>query len=298
MQTPPIHLSRTMFTKLTNYIYPKEDSDGETLEISPDTREDTGEDTGEDTDSDTDSDEERLSDVITSARVAHIGKAFYYETTARDLVELPRWTYQRCIDPGHVNSLLSDLSLSKHFIGTFKALRDSEGSLKLMDGQHRMAACREMMKLDPRWNMDVMLEVYDTDSFDSGDSFKMFEKANNVKNVDSKDFPLKVAATIIKRCKNKWPGMLVRPREGKRVNRPRLDTRTLYRRLKDHLPDKRIGLEELWKEITQANSRLGLCSHKTFGCSHNTLKKARSAGFYLGLQKDLEWLDHVLLHEE
>lgn len=279
-----------MLTKLTNYIYHKEDSPSEISHKEMDSDEYTS--------SDEDSGEESLSDIVTYNFVAKIGKAFHYKTTARDLAELPRWTYQRCIDPGHVNSLLSELSLSKHFIGTFKALRDSEGSLKLMDGQHRMAACREMMKLDPRWNMDVMLEVYDTDSFDSGASFKMFEKANNVKNVDSKDFPLKVAATIIKRCKKKWPGMLVRPREGKRVNRPRLDTLNLYRRLKDHLPDKRIGLEELWKEITQANSRLGLCSHKTFKCSHNTLKKARSAGFYLGLKKDLEWLDHILLHEE
>ena len=167
-----------------------------------------------------------------------------------------------------------------------------------MDGQHRMEACREMMKLDPKWNMDVMLEVYDTDSFDSRTSFRMFEKANNAKNVDSKDFPLKVAANIIKKCKKEWPEMLVRPREGKRVNRPRLDTLILYRRLKEYLPGKRIGLTELWKEIIQANSRMGLCSHKMFNCSHTTLKKARRAGFYLGLQKDLEWLDHICLYEE
>jgi len=174
-----------MLSAIANYIYPSEYSDDELMEPPEISRH---------SDEETDSDEERISDIITSECIAHIGEAFYYKTTSRDLVELPRWTYQRCIDPEHVNNLLSELSLSKHFIGTFKALRDSEGSLKLMDGQHRMAACREMMKLDPKWNMDVMLEVYDTDSFDSRTSFRMFEKANNAKNVNSKDFPLKVAA--------------------------------------------------------------------------------------------------------
>ena len=126
----------------------------------------------------------------------------------------------------------------------------------------------------------------------------MFEKANNAKNISSKDFPVKVAAEIISRCKKEWPTMLIRPKKGKRVNSPRVDSLILYRRLKDYLPDKRIGLEILWKEITAANTRLGLCSHKMFKCSHATLTKARNAGFYLGLQKGLEWLDYICLSEE
>ena len=285
-----------MFTKFANYIYPSEDSESLIAQNSRETQEETQEETN--SDEETDSDEESISDIITSECIAIIGKAFFYKATARDLVYIPQWTYQRCIDPDHVDNLLKELPLSGYFIGTFKALRDSCGDLKLMDGQHRMAACLEMMKRDPKWNIDIMLEVYDTDSFDSSESIEMFEKANNAKNVSSKDFPVKVAAEIISRCKKEWPTMLIRPKKGKRVNRPRLDSLILYRRLKDYLPDKRIGLDTLWKEITAANTRLGLCSHKMFKCSHATLTKARNAGFYLGLQKGLDWLDYICLSEE
>ena len=110
-------------------------------------------------------------------------------------------------------------------------------------------------------------------------------------NID--DFPAEVAGRVIARFKAEWPGMVKRVKEGKRVNRPRIDSRVLYEKLKEYMTSSRMSEDELWGQIIVSNRMRGLWTHKKFKCTVNTLKKAREAGFYLGMDPDFSWLDQI-----
>ena len=87
--------------------------------------------------------------------------------------------------------------------------------------------------------------------------------------------------------------MLKRPREGVRVNRPRVDSRVLHRRLKEYMEASRLSEDQIWGQLETANRMRGLWPADRFACSNRTLDKARLAGFYLGLDREMTWLDQV-----
>ena len=221
-----------------------------------------------------------------------------YKVNVRDLVHIPIWTYQRCLDQSHVDSLVSDFKQPSYTpIGTIKALINKQGELKQIDGQHRIAAYKKIINSDAEWNRDVILEVHKTDNFDSESSVHIFKKANNVKNLNIEDFPSKVASRLIKRCRIEWPNMLKTVAIEKRVNRPKLNSKKLYTLFKQYLmyPSCTLKENDIWKEIIQCNRRMGCYSPHIWKCSKNVMNKARQKGFFLGLDKNFKWVDSIFL---
>jgi len=236
-------------------------------------------------------------DIVLQNKVCRCGKATFFKTSARDLIHIPNWTYQRCLNDNHVEDLIKNFKIDSHAIGTTKALRNPEGKLRIIDGQHRLAAWKKIMEQDDKWNAEVLLEIYETDSFDSALGMNVFKQANNVKSLDVNDFPDEVTGRIMTKFKLNWPGMLRRVSEGKRVNRPRLDSRKLCEKLKEYLVHCKMSEEKLWDEIITANREMGMWTHKNLKCSAKTLDKARLRGFYLGLDSEMSWLDRICIED-
>lgn len=247
---------------------------------------------------DEDEDEEcEPEDVVLQNEMGKVGDATFFNTSARDLIHIPIWTYQRCLNAEHVENLVENFKADRRVIGTTKALRNPEGKLRIVDGQHRIAAWIKIMEHDPKWNIEVPLEVYDIDSFDSSLGRDIFKHANNVKSLDVNDFPDEVTGRLMTKFKLKWPDMLRRVSEGKRVNRPRIDSRKLCEKLKEYLVHCKMTEEKLWDDIINSNIKMGLRTHKNLKCSARVLDKARLSGFYLGLDTTFSWLDKIIKTE-
>ena len=248
-----------------------------------------------DIDSEDDESDDEISEVelVLSEPVATVGNTRYYKSSARDLIHIPIWTYQRCMDPQHVEVLSQHFKERFHSIGTIKALITSDDDIRIIDGQHRLAAWRNIMKSDASWNSQVLLEVYEVESLDSRKAFDLFKQVNNVKNLRVDDLPSETTRRILERIMKKWPGSLKRVGEGKRVNRPKICNRKLYNKIKDYLKDSKLGEDEFWEGMLEMNRARGLWSCNRFRCSKATMEKARELGFYLGMESELSWIDQV-----
>jgi len=96
------------------------------------------------------------------------------------------------------------------------------------------------------------------------------------------DLPDEVTGRIMSKFKLEWPDMLKSVQEGKRVNRPRINSRKMYKKLKEHLVKCKISEDKIWDEIKNSNIKMGMWSHKRLKCTSKTLDKARIRGFYFG----------------
>lgn len=259
-----------------------------------DDNDDKSEDESED-ESEEESEEEEIEpeEIVLQNEVCKCGKATFFKTSARNLIHIPIWAYQRCLNDDHVADLVKNFKNDPHAIGTTKALRNPEGKLCIIDGQHRRAAWEKIMEQDGMWDAEVLLEIYDTVSFDSSIGMNVFKQANNVKSLDVNDFPDEVTGRIMSKFNLEWPDMLKNVQEGKRVNRPRINSRKMYKKIKEHLVKCKISEDKIWDEIKNANIKMGMWSHKRLKCTANTLNKARLSGFYLGMDTSLSWLDKI-----
>lgn len=247
------------------------------------------------TDSDLESEGEIEDDtsIVLSTFVVQIGTTRFYRTCARDLVHIPTWTYQRCIVPDHLNSLTNAFRSTNRCTGTVKAIQNRNGDLRIIDGQHRIAAWKLIMESDPRWNIEVMFEVYNVDDTDSKDAFNLFKQVNNVRNINVSDLPSEVASKILRKFKTEWPDVLKIVSNGKRVYRPKVDSRKLYLKLKEYLESSDMSEAEVWQQMTEMNRIRSNWPCSRFKCTKKTLDKARQLGCYLGLDPKLSWLDQV-----
>lgn len=85
---------------------------------------------------------------------------------------------------------------NKHFIGTFKVIRDTSGKIRLIDGQHRLIALTKLMKKDSIFNVNLMVELYDIEDLVSENAVKLFKEANNCLNVKSNNLSHLISAEI------------------------------------------------------------------------------------------------------
>jgi len=220
-----------------------------------------------------------------------------YVSDARDFVpNIQLWTSQRPLNTGHVNKLIKSLLEFKHITGSFKVVRDKKGEIRLIDGQHRFVAIKTIMEKDSRFNMDVCIDLYETDDFDSENTIELFRKVNSCVNISETDQPNIITVNVIKRLQFEFKekNMIKENKEDKGVNRPRIDKRKLYLKLVKCLNKSDKTEDEIYNLIKDQNNQYGLKSRTEFkNISENQFKLAKDTGFYLGLDKNFEWLDII-----
>jgi hypothetical protein len=96
---------------------------------------------------------------------------------------------KRPLNIEHINTLAREFSL--------KVVRSQDGNIRLLDGQHRVNAIQEILKIQPDFTCDLLVELYEIDRLESNSTLKLFEKANNVLNVKPEDMPNKNTLSIV-----------------------------------------------------------------------------------------------------
>jgi hypothetical protein len=217
-----------------------------------------------------------------------------YKTQAKNFVNnVQIWVGQRPLNNEHIKSLAREFTNQEHVIGTFKVVRSQDGNIRLLDGQHRVNAIKEILKLQPEFNCDLLIELYEIDRLESNSALRLFEKANNVLNVKPEDMPNKNALAIVNKLSSQFKLIFKNIEQGKRCVRPYINENKLIEKLKNAFQKYDIDEDILYQKILERNE-----DNKNLieivDLSPSSIEKCKRSGCYLGLEKDLIWLEDIL----
>lgn len=265
-----------------------------------------------DDDPDIDFEDDKDDDISYLGELVHQGTPSIYVANGREFSNHTRnWAFNREMNEEHIQKLKFDIEQSKNpsFIGTFKIAIDTQRRIRLMDGQHRHEVLRRIISSNVKFNMDIILEVYNVSDVNEGiDTFLLFDKCNTVLSIKEKDIPKKIYAFIVSNLTKEFPMSIKskNPETGREPNYPNLSEQRMYRELSlSNIVEKfNISERDLLNMIKEKNLLLSnknyneIFTHKQTDkeierCK-NALVKCRKSGFYLGLQiginKKLQWI--------
>lgn len=243
-------------------------------------------------------DDENDDECFLSSPIYRDSHVTFYSSDARDFVlNIKIWSAQRKLDDNHVNKLMACLKNNKHFIGTFKVVRSGD-DIRLIDGQHRFMALKRVMENDSKFNMNVIIELYETTTLESEKTISLFREANNCLNVEIDDMPDIAVTNVIEFLQREYPDMLKDVCSEKRCYRPFLNKRKLYNRLKDYVIENDVDEKYMRNGINKQNREYGMISIKTFSkkfgkTSNSMYAKCKDSGLYLGLDSTFSWIKNM-----
>jgi hypothetical protein len=80
-----------------------------------------------------------------------------YKTFSRDFVNnIKMWACQRELNISHVKNLELSILDRGYLLGTFKVIRNKNGEIRLIDGQHRVTALQNIMDNDAKFDCDKL----------------------------------------------------------------------------------------------------------------------------------------------
>lgn len=219
----------------------------------------------------------------------------FYLTQAKIFAnKIEIWAGQRPLNLEHIKSLARQFTQQEHAMGTLKVVRSSDGRVRLLDGQHRIYAIKEILKIQPNFDCDLFIELYETDRLESSITLRLFEKANNVLNVKPEDMPHQSALSIVDKLSTRFNIIFKDIEERDRCNRPYINKRKLFEKLKRAFQQHDIDEDCLYKQILEYNELNRKTKLEIIDLSVASINKCKKSGCYLGFDKDLAWLDEIL----
>lgn len=99
------------------------------------------------------------------------GPVKLYSCTARDFVpHVKTWANNRPLNEAHVKRLAARLKNSTRVMDTFKIIIAPDGTIRGIDGKHRVSALHQIMREDVRYDIPILIEAYSMTD-DDGDLF-------------------------------------------------------------------------------------------------------------------------------
>ncbi len=145
------------------------------------------------------------------------------------------------------------------------------------------------MKENSKFNMNIIVELYETDHLDSERTMNLFQEANSCLNVSKNDIPNILANNVIKNLSIRFKGMIIDVKDGKRCNRPRINKRDL--KLKTYIQETMKNEEEILQQILNINNDYGCRGIQTYKKTTEMFEKCKNSGWYLGL--NFEWMNKI-----
>ena len=221
-----------------------------------------------------------------------------YKSNIQDFItNIVIWSCQRSLNIDHV-ALLKESILKRGFLmGTFKVIRDSDGNVRCIDGQHRIAALRQILLTDADYNCDIIIEVFQVEKLESEIAMQLFQDSNNTMNLSGKDSCGIVVQKVIEYMVSTYPTIMVDVKEGKRCNRPKINKKMVVEKIKiwaldydsdliiSHITDYNIKLGTMTKAVL-----VSIAKNPISDIMHDT---CRISGCYLGLLPDCNWIDKL-----
>lgn len=217
----------------------------------------------------------------------------YYKTDAQTFVNNVKiWAGQRDLNKEHIVYLAQQITKEKYIMGTFTLVRADDGTVVLVNGHHRVRALKKILKLQPSFNCDIIIELYKTDRLESKRTLNLFKNSNTILNVKVEDMPNKYALSLLDKLTTRFDGIFKDKGIEENCNRPYIHKRLLFSKLKKAFQDHDLDEDSLFNAILDHNDKL-----KRKEYPKNTLKskgKCVETGCYLGLKGNCSWLDTLL----
>ena len=221
-------------------------------------------------------------------------------SNARTLVNnIENYTHNRQLDISHSENLKNEIQNLGSVLGNISLAIDPSGTLRVLDGQHRINALQILLKSDGSLDYPIHLTTYKVERLDSRETLKLFQSLNNTLNL--KENPVQdIVFEIVEKLYQKFKKTDAIVDTDRRKQRPKVDKK----RLKESL-EIRMGFAELDVDIfkvddfveliVKKNNEYGmktiieLCGNKNKK-SQQRYKKAQELGWYLTI-KDSKYKD-------
>ena len=207
---------------------------------------------------------------------------YYFTPIAHVLQYLRSWCLQRNINSQHKDSIKESIRQSHHLMGTIQILMFRNGQMRVINGQHRVQALKEIIEEDFEFNINIMLEVYKVDF----DEIDCIDDQEIIYNLANKNLPIEMDSKAFL-CKRIIKEMLLDP--------------TLKKGLIEKDTGRVNNVKEIIKKIKKINEDIGLTSRKTLfrgkEKEHATqITKAENMRFFLNMdctQKPSVWIKRI-----
>lgn len=227
-------------------------------------------------------------------------KEIYLCDTQDFITNIKMFSGQRPVNDEHVEILMRTLQDGKDFRGTMKVVRDLNDEFHLIDGQHRFYAYQKFMENDPKFQRNLIIEVYNTDYIGSEKTIEIFKEVNNCRNLDY--IPTFDEMNITNKIQQRFPEAIIEIKEAnKRVNRPRISKQELHIQIKRMInllkekTDREFNINEIEELIIKKNNEYRMKPRHFYPkISNVTYDKSKKSGFYIGLCDKFQWIDEIV----
>jgi len=265
----------------------------------------------EETDSSSDCENELDTDDILSYSINVMEKnknQTHAVVESNSLHLMKTWELNRHIDQKEVNELkevfindIRELGYPRLFdpIHLCHFLDEKEEHVyEIIDGQHRYKALLEIhedqdLNFD---NFDIYVEIHEVNN--EKEKMNLFDKINRRKQINRKDLINYKIPSFIDQFEQNWLKKYKTKIYGK--NRPFIDRSLLEKKLKSQSERlEKYNVEELIGIFAQLNKDISKNPKanqfgKSSRPSPGTFYKAKEKNFYLGLDKNLDWIEKIL----
>lgn len=192
----------------------------------------------------------------------------YHFMSARDIApHLSSWCFNRNLDHEHKDSIKKALLANNpHLMGTIQLVRDKKMNCRILNGQHRIHALKEVIAedIDMKFDTKLMFELYDIEDIEDIENIdsshniveRIFKIANNSLNMKPEhDHEILCKQIVIAMMKDETLKNGIVDKTTGRVNKPRISSKELFEELKDNLESEKIKLSvnEILTKIKKIN---------------------------------------------
>lgn len=224
--------------------------------------------------------------------------SYYFKNIRQIIPELINFSFNRELNEKHKNKIKDDLLKQKcpHLMGSIQIIKDLSNNYRVINGQHRLFAIKEILDSDTNmnFNINILFEVYDVNLIDINsieNNYEnindLFEKANNSLNfkaLDDRDLFIRSLLLEIKKDPILGPGIVEKDKG--RVNKPRILLKNLFELFKVHFKiDNKLSIDKIVEKIKIINNTLSLKNYNEFYGTekvHEKKLKQRNKAFNIG----------------
>lgn len=221
-------------------------------------------------------------------------------SNARTLVNnIENYTHNRQLDISHSENLKNEIQNLGSVLGNISLAIDPSGTLRVLDGQHRINALQILLKSDGSLDYPIHLTTYKVERLDSRETLKLFQSLNNTLNL--KENPVQdIVFEIVEKLYQKFKKTDAIVDTDRRKQRPKVDKRRLKESLEIRMGFAQLDVDNFKVDdfvelIVKKNNEYGmktiieLCGNKNKK-SQQRYKKAQELGWYLTI-KDSKYKD-------
>ena len=201
--------------------------------------------------------------------------------------EIESWDFNRELNHEHIKNICENLN---HMIGSLKLVRKiyDENKLFLVDGQHRTKALIQKLEEDPKFNIDIYIDIKDVKS--ENELLVYFKNINTILPMKTENIPTLKYKNIIDLLYKEFPNAF---REDNTV-RPYTSKNKLLGLFKSFrvFEDYQINELQLFTVIIDKNKKKSLSDCLEY--PPRLYEQLKKTGFYLLADKNDGWIKNII----